>query len=171
MVVARILNAMIAVTLLGGANLPEPDTDFAIRMVESHNAERKSVGVPVLFWSDDLAREAQKWADEMARTRKFEHAKQTEHGENLWMGTRARYAYEEMVGSWIEEREMFKRGRFPDVTRTRNWTDVGHYTQLIWASTTHVGCAIASSPEDDYLVCRYGPPGNWEGQDPISPEA
>ncbi len=171
MVAARILTALAACAMLGGANLPEPDMDFAKRIVASHNAERASMGVPALSWSDRLARDAQKWANEMARTRSFEHATQTEHGENLWMGTRARFAYEEMVGSWIEEKAMFKRGRFPHVTRTRDWKDVGHYTQLIWGNTTHVGCAIASSPEDDYLVCRYGPPGNWDGQDPVRPNA
>jgi hypothetical protein len=157
--------------LLVGANTPDADSAFVAAMLDTHNAERQVMGTAALKWSDKLARDAQAWADTMARNDHFEHAPQSAQGENLWMGTRSRYSHAEMVEAWIDEKSMFKRGRFPHVTQTEDWRDVGHYTQLIWDNTTHVGCAIASNAEDDYLVCRYGPPGNWEGQDPISPDA
>jgi hypothetical protein len=69
-----------------------------------------------------------------------------------------------MVDGWIEERKDYVPGRFPDVSRTGQWGDVGHYTQLIWSKTTSVGCAIATGADDDVLVCRYSPPGNFVGE-------
>ena len=58
----------------------------------------------------------------------------------------------------------FVNGVTPAFSRTGKWQDVSHYTQMIWRNTTRVGCAIASNRRDDYLVCRYSPPGNVVGQ-------
>lgn len=167
----RMAISALGLLMLCGTSLPDPQADFANRLVATHNAERARVGTKPLAWSDSLAKDAAIWAAEMARTDSFEHAKQSGQGENLWMGTKSSFRAEEMVEAWIDEKSMYKPGRFPDVTTTDNWADVGHYTQLIWGNTTHVGCALASSKTDDYLVCRYGPPGNWVGQDPIRPIA
>jgi hypothetical protein len=40
---------------------------------------------------------------------------------------------------------------------------VAHYTQIVWPTTTEVGCALASSATTDYFVCRYAPTGNKDG--------
>jgi len=84
------------------------------------------------------------------------------------MGTKTAYAYAEMSGGWVDERRLFKRGRFPDVSRNGKWADVGHYTQIIWRTTTQVGCALASNATDEYLVCRYLASGNIVGFDPLT---
>lgn len=80
------------------------------------------------------------------------------------MGTTQRFSYSQMVDSWGNEKKDFVRGNFPNVSSTGNWTDVGHYTQVVWRNTTEVGCAIASDGRNDYLVCQYNPPGNFTGQ-------
>jgi hypothetical protein len=80
------------------------------------------------------------------------------------MGTRGAYSIEEMAGSWAGEKSLFRPGTFPDVSRSGKWSDVGHYTQMIWRSTAKVGCAIRSGGSWDVLVCRYAPPGNVVGQ-------
>jgi hypothetical protein len=49
------------------------------------------------------------------------------------------------------------------VSRTGNWSDVGHYTQIVWPASQRVGCATASNRANDYLVCRYLPAGNIVG--------
>jgi hypothetical protein len=80
------------------------------------------------------------------------------------MGTRGAFSYESMVGGWSSEARYFMPGQFPAVSRSGNWADVGHYTQMIWPTTTHVGCALASNARSDYLVCRYSPAGNIDGR-------
>jgi hypothetical protein len=35
---------------------------------------------------------------------------------------------------------------------------------MIWPTTTNIGCALASTPRTDYLVCRYAAAGNIDGR-------
>jgi hypothetical protein len=85
-------------------------------------------------------------------------------GENLWMGTAGSFSLEEMVGSWSVEKRLFTPGTVPNVSRSGHFSDVGHYTQMIWRRTTRVGCALHRSRANDYLICRYSPPGNVLGE-------
>jgi hypothetical protein len=79
------------------------------------------------------------------------------------MGTRGAFSVHTMVGAWSSEKRMFFPGIFPNVSSTGNWVDIAHYTQMMWRTTQRLGCAIRSSARSDYLVCRYGPPGNRDG--------
>jgi hypothetical protein len=79
------------------------------------------------------------------------------------MGSRGVYSIETMVSGWASEKRFFAPGTFPNVSRSGNWEDVGHYTQMIWPTTQRVGCALASTPRTDYLVCRYAGAGNIDG--------
>ena len=74
--------------------------------------------------------------------------------ENLRMGSRGAFSPEQMVGYWIREKAYYRPGTFPYVSRTGRWDDVAHYTQVVWAGTTHVGCAVYPAPQWDYLICR-----------------
>jgi Cysteine-rich secretory protein family len=167
------LAMQLAPTQLRANSLPIDDgaaQTLQERWLATHNAERARVGVAPLKWDDRLASNAQKWANHLAQTRTFDHAPTVpadDEGENLWMGTAHSYAAEEMVDAWVDERKDFKFAIFPNVSRTGRWQDVGHYAQLIWHNTTRVGCAVAEGGGDEYLVCRYDPPGNWDGQSPL----
>ncbi|HXH53053.1 MAG TPA: CAP family protein [Sphingomicrobium sp.] len=137
---------------------------LAERLLRAHNAERAALRLPPLTWDAGLAASASEWGRVLAASGTMRHSSQSAHGENLWMGTRGAFTPEQMVGNWASEKRMFMSQTFPNVSRTGNWADVGHYTQMIWRGTTHVGCAIVSSSSRDFLVCRYSPPGNVKGR-------
>ena len=137
------------------------------RLLVAHNRERARVGVAPLRWDPVLAAAAASYGPALARNGGLRHSpKAARQGqrENLWMGTRGAFSPEQMVGNWIAEKAYYRHGQFPHVSRTGNWSDVAHYTQVVWRGTTHVGCAIHPTRNWDYLICRYSPPGNVDGR-------
>lgn len=131
------------------------------------NRERAAVGVPPLAWDADLAVAAAGYAPVLAAGGRLEHSPRSSRrgqSENLWMGTRGAFTTEQMVGYWAAEKARFRPGIFPNVSSTGNWFDVSHYSQMIWRGTTHVGCATARNAVSDFLVCRFSPRGNIDGQ-------
>lgn len=143
-----------------------PSNAVEARLLAAHNVERRRVGAPALIWDDALAAEAGGWARQLLASGRFEHDLSGHgHGENLWTGWGGRvWTPEEMVAEWADEKRDYVRGLFPNVSRTGNWTAVGHYTQMVWRGTTHVGCAIVSRADRSVLACRYSPPGNIDGR-------
>lgn len=131
-----------------------------------HNAEREELGLEPLRWSHALRRDAQVWADTLAARGAFQHSPQLQalgQGENLWMGTRETYDPWQMIDLFLAEKRIFRPGTFPEVSKTGRWSDVGHYTQIIWPETREVGCATAVNAQNEVLVCRYWPAGNVMG--------
>jgi uncharacterized protein YkwD len=144
--------------------------DFQGRILAAHNTERARIGEAPLRWDAALTIDAQRWADYLARTGKFEHAPDgpgAPEGENLWAGTKGYYPLESMVDAWIREKRYFKPGVFPDNSITGNVEDVGHFTQVAWRNTREVGCAMARGSREDILVCRYAQAGNYVGEQPF----
>jgi hypothetical protein len=152
------------------SDAPRPRGDGLLRreMLYAHNRARDAIGVAPLVWDAALADDADRYALELADTRAFRHSRKEQRaspqGENLWMGTRDAFTYAEMTASWAGERRYYRAAAFPDISSTGLWQDVGHYTQMVWSTTTRVGCALESNETDDYLVCRYSPPGNVFGR-------
>jgi hypothetical protein len=137
------------------------------RILAVHNAARAQAGVPPLAWDPALGEAAARYAVYLALTNTFQHSDRSQRpgtGENLWMGTRGAFSYEAMAGRWAGESRDFVPGVFPAVSRSGNWENVGHYTQMVWPTTTRVGCAVASNARNDILVCRYSPAGNIDGR-------
>jgi Cysteine-rich secretory protein family len=145
-----------------------PSDGVERRLLDAHNVERRAVGAPDLIWDDRLESEARTWGRTLLRTNAFRHdPSQHGHGENLWTGWSGRsgriFTPEEMVGEWAAEQRDYSHEVFPRVSRTGDWTAVGHYTQMVWRGTTHVGCAIDRRGDRSVLTCRYSPPGNIDG--------
>jgi hypothetical protein len=140
------------------------------RLLIAHNRERQDLGLEPLTWNPMLAESAQRWADHLASTGRFEHAPENHRnpeGENLWAGTKGYFGPEAMVDAWIREKKFFRPGVFPDNSTTGRVEDIGHYTQLVWRATTEVGCAEATGTREDVLVCHYAEAGNWRGERPF----
>jgi len=137
-------------------------------MLAGHNEARGALGLPPLTWNASLVVDARDYAEELARTGRFEHSAQPRgnptQGENLWTGTRRAYSYQEMIGHWVAERRFYQPLPVPGSSNSGRFGDVGHYTQIVWRATREVGCAEASNRTDDYVVCRYLPAGNIVGQ-------
>lgn len=158
--------AAAAAALALPASLPD---DAARQIVEIHNIERRQVGNPPIQWDDALASDAVEWAHHLARRDDLVHWSEENgdngQGENLWLGTRGYFSIGQMVGGWTSEKK--------PLARMASWEDdyqsVGHYTQMVWRETRKVGCAIASNPRNDILVCRYWPAGNVMGEHPYAP--
>jgi hypothetical protein len=130
-----------------------------------HNKARKEVGVEPLKWSPELAKHAQEYADEMARTGKDKHRADDKYGENLAIGKG--YTFLELVQGWYDEKAMYKPGTpYPGIGH-----GVGHYTQMVWRESTEIGVGKAVYTTGEYkgqliIVANYNPPGNWKGEKP-----
>lgn len=133
-------------------------------MLSRHNAARAELGLAPLMWDDALASDARAYAGQMAQSGRFAHADQHGQGENLFTGTRGAYSYAEMIDLWLAERRDFVNAPTPGFSRTGRAGDVAHYTQIVWRGTRAIGCALVADARDDFLVCRYSPPGNVVGE-------
>lgn len=133
--------------------------------LDKHNEYRQLHGAPALTWDSGLASQAQSWADRCV----FEHSKMG-NGENLYAGT-GNFDAAAGVTSWYNE--LTNPGY--DFNNPGFTSGTGHFTQVVWKSTTKLGCAVkvcnslplssGSSWENAHLfVCEYSPPGNYRNQ-------
>jgi hypothetical protein len=165
----KVAHALALAALLACSSAAAVDarpSSFQARMLQAHNAERAAIGATRMVWDARLAAAADQYAAKLARTGRWGHSaphQRVGQGENLWMGSRGAYAVEQAIADWASEKRAFRPGVFPNVSRTGSWADVGHYTQMVWPTSTRVGCSMRSSAQWDYLVCRYSEQGNVMG--------
>jgi pathogenesis-related protein 1 len=142
--------------------------NMADTILQIHNNERAAVGVAPLTWSASLAADAQSYAEHLnslgySCCRVLLPHSNTGEGENLAWGTPG-YSPAAGAQSWANEKRNYHGEA---ITQWRPGDPVtGHYTQMVWRSTTQVGCGTSSSDRMDILVCRYNPGGNYLGQTP-----
>lgn len=132
---------------------------MAEAFVEAHNRVRARHCAAPLVWSPALAKVAQSWATELANQGcAFGHSPGAKYGENLAAGTIGALDPESTVAMWYDEIKLYRfaGGGFSMQT--------GHFTQLVWTTTTQVGCGHVQCKGNDIYVCNYDPPGNWDGQ-------
>ncbi len=124
-----------------------------LTLFHHHNHSHKQKGktyVP-LQWSKYLRDSAQQWAEECARTNKFDHAWHLDIGENMARHTTSGDGYHHpsnILTRWVE-RELGV-----------GYPENGHMTQAIWRATKFVGCGEARRGNRYYQVCQYSKPGN-----------
>lgn len=138
---------------------------FDQRILNIHNAERSAVGVPPLRWNPALEASATAYAQQLARTGQLVHAPREGRGierENL-LSAPIGWSADRMIQVWTGEKRYFHAGYFPNVCNG-DWTQCAHYTQTIWPTTTDLGCGMAPGGGFNWLVCRYSPGGNKDGE-------
>lgn len=128
-------------------------------IVETHNRYRAKHCAPPLTWSPALAEVAQKWADTLkAKGCMFGHSNNNKYGENLAAGTTGALPPEAVVTMWYDEVKLYSFAK-PAFSM-----ETGHFTQVVWTTTTQIGCGMSQCKGMDVWVCNYDPPGNWEGR-------
>lgn len=131
----------------------------AQQWVDAHNRYRAKHCAPPLAWSPKLAEVAQRWADTLkAKGCAFGHSPGAKYGENLAGGTSGALDPTSATTMWYDEIQKYK---FPNGGFSM---ETGHFTQVVWTTTKHVGCGQVTCKGMDIYVCNYDPPGNWEGQ-------
>jgi len=86
------------------------------------------------------------------------------YGENIYYSSGVGTATAS-VDSWYSEVKDYHY----EVISYDNYAKFGHYTQLVWNSTTRIGCGIKTDCPGTWrtiIVCNYAPAGNYIGQRP-----
>ncbi|KAF8914212.1 CAP domain-containing protein [Gymnopilus junonius] len=131
--------------------------------LDSHNFVRAQHNATALQWSTDLAQKAESWADQC----QFRHTNGVLsgelYGENIAAGT-GDFPITAAVATFVQDQNDYNPAH-PNYL---------HFTQVVWKSTTELGCAVSQCPGifDKSLglaslyVCLYNPVGNVIGQAP-----
>lgn len=129
-----------------------------------HNDARAAKGVAPLEWSADCAAAAQEWAQILAdRDTGLVHSRRKGLGENIWQCSGGDPSPDVAADDWLAEQRAYRGERISET----NFMAVGHYTQMVWRSTTSVGFGYARAASGNvYIVANYFPPGNFLGQRP-----
>ena len=146
--------------------------------VATHNEWRAKVGVTQkLGYSKSLEASAQAWADVLKKSNRcrMRHSKSDgSYGENLYWASAVNWSDgrkelqkvtpRHVVDSWGSEKADYNYNKNSCVPGKV----CGHYTQVVWRTTTAVGCAMAVCNDDktQIWVCQYKPAGNWIGERP-----
>jgi len=129
-----------------------------------------------LQWDEELARLAQAHADNC----KFRHdcsdcrrVRRFKVGQNLYQSFNTRKVgpnWRKAIDSWYTEIQQFP---ISSVQKYKFNHKTGHYSQLVWAKTTRVGCGSITYRSRKFnvrlYVCNYGEAGNIIRREVYSP--
>ena len=158
-----ILILTICLASTSSAQVLPTDEEKAV-ILERHNYWRSDVGISSkLEWSNEMQTQAADWAVQLKEDNcGCKHRPNNKFGENLFKGTTGAYSAAYVIDAWASEKADYNYGK----NKCRSGKMCGHYTQIVWESTTKVGCAKITCDGMDIWVCNYDPPGNWVGEKP-----
>ncbi|XP_002156652.3 Golgi-associated plant pathogenesis-related protein 1 [Hydra vulgaris] len=142
--------------------------DFRKSILASHNLYRKKHNAPSLQLSDELNAMAQNWAENIARTGNVQHSPPSLRngaGENMYYewSSVSPPSGENAVKVWYEEVMYWNFMYNGDYLFPLVSNQVSHFTQVIWKSTSKLGCGRAYNGNKVYVVCEYREAGNLVG--------
>jgi uncharacterized protein YkwD len=143
--------------------LPTPPSDpipaDMATLFRQHNEYRSRHGAPPMVWNASVARAAANWAMQCRNG----HESQSNYGENLMSASSDPIDVSWLVG--ISTEQWYNEVRYYDCSRPGYQAGTGHFTQIVWKSSTALGCAAQRcSQTEGWVVCRYWPAGNYLGQ-------
>lgn len=127
---------------LGGGNCVDAEATLNL-----HNQARAAAGTAPLIWNEAIAQSAQGWAD---GCRVGSHS-YLAYGENISWG--AGQSCSASAQQWIAEGANWIQGMGFTM-------GTGHFTQIMWRSTTQIGCGLSNCGGTNFVVCQYDTPGN-----------
>ncbi|XP_057741078.1 pathogenesis-related protein 1A-like [Arachis stenosperma] len=134
-----------------------------------HNAARKGVGVKPLKWDKELESYARAHLNKHVEDCKLESS-DGPYGENLVRGTGfwKNLTGKEAVELWVSEKQYYDEKSNSCLGGDDGDDDKCFgYTQVVWNTTTHVGCARVRCYNGSIMVsCNYNPPGNYRDKRP-----
>uniref|UniRef100_A0A0D9WV59 SCP domain-containing protein n=1 Tax=Leersia perrieri TaxID=77586 RepID=A0A0D9WV59_9ORYZ len=136
--------------------------------VDPHNAARSDVGVGPVTWDDTVAAYAQAYAEQRRGDCALQHSNSGgRYGENIFKGgAGADWTAAQAVALWVKEKQWYDHGS--NTCSAPAGKSCGHYTQVVWRSSTAIGCArvVCDNGGGVFITCNYSPPGNIIGQSP-----
>ncbi|KAB0399342.1 hypothetical protein E2I00_016809, partial [Balaenoptera physalus] len=155
-----------------------------IAILDYHNQVRGKVFPPAanmeyMVWDENLAKSAEAWA----ATCIWDHGPSyllRFLGQNLSVRTGRYRSILQLVKPWYDEVKDYAFPYPQDCNPRCPMRCFGpmctHYTQMVWATSNRIGCAIHTCQNMNvwgavwrsavYLVCNYAPKGNWIGEAP-----
>ncbi|KAG5447410.1 GLIPR1-like protein 1 [Clonorchis sinensis] len=113
--------------------------------------------MPPVVWDNELAEKAQKWASKCQAGHDSNSERKTKKFDLVGQNWAGGYDLQGAFNAWFDEYRNYNYAN-------RSCTGVcGHYTQIVWNETTHIGCGFARCPSQPWrhaFVCNYGPAGN-----------
>ena len=164
--------------------------DDITSILNTHNIERASWCQPPLIWNTTIANIAQSYANKCTTNGQHSH---NGYGENMGGGS-GFYPPSRAVFAWIREKSIYNWNCTAGTCCLFNYTtnykptieykntpnyqclilpentclyDIGHFTQVVWSTTTQIGCGQTTcwyEPIQSTLtwyVCNYAPAGNY----------
>ncbi|CAK7895377.1 protein Pry1p [[Candida] anglica] len=129
------------------------DASFAKAILDAHNEKRALHSAPNLSWDKTVYEYAQAYADKYDCSGGLTHSG-GKYGENLAVGYANGPA---ALDAWYSEGSNYDYSSL---------TAYDHFTQVVWKSTTKLGCAIKDCSANNwghYVICSYDPAGNMMG--------
>ncbi|KAH7673598.1 Cysteine-rich secretory protein-related protein [Dioscorea alata] len=157
--IAICLACIMALAMAGHAVSQNSSDDY----VNAHNSARSQVGVGPVTWDDTVAAYAENYANQRANDCQLIHSNGP-YGENLFWGSGADYNAVDAVNLWVSEGQDYDYNS----NTCAQGKVCGHYTQVVWSSSTNIGCArvVCNNNGGIFITCNYNPAGNVIGERP-----